>query len=105
MLVSGAAIGLPQIRAAAESASAPTKLSYPYHGRTDDYTEFRVIESGRVIQKIETFNQGMFAIVRVTTADGQEGYGQIATYETEISVMTLHRKIAQWPELDVLDRG
>ena len=36
----------------------------------------------------------MFAIVRVTTADGQEGYGQIATYETEISVPTLHRNIA-----------
>ena len=94
-LASGAAIGLPQNGSAAESATAETrKRSYPYHGRTDDYTEFRVIEPGRVIQKIETFNQGAFAIVRVITADGQEGYGQIATYETEISVMTLHRKIA-----------
>ena len=94
MLASGAAIGLPQIGSAAESAAVPAKRSYSYHGRPDDYTEFRVIEPGRVIQKIETFNQGMFAIVRVTTADGQEGYGQIATYETEISVLTLHRKIA-----------
>ena len=95
MFTSGAAIGFPQIGSAAESAAAETrKRSYPYHGRTDDYTEFRVIEPGRVIQKIETFSQGAFAIVRVTTADGQEGYGQIATYETEISVMTLHRKIA-----------
>jgi L-alanine-DL-glutamate epimerase-like enolase superfamily enzyme len=94
MLASGTAIGLPQIGSAAESAAVPAKRSYSYHGRPDDYAEFRVIEPGRVIQKIETFNQGVFAIVRVTTADGQEGYGQIATYDTEISVLTLHRKIA-----------
>jgi len=94
LLASGAAIGLPRIGSAADAVAVPARKSYPYHGRPDDYTEFRVIEPGRVIQKIETFNQGMLAIVRVTTADGQEGYGQIATYETEISVMTLHRKIA-----------
>jgi len=94
MLASGAAIGLPQISSAAESSARAVKRSYAYHGRPDNYAEFRVIEPGRVIQKIETFNQGMFAIVRVTTADGLEGYGQIATYENEISVMTLHRKIA-----------
>jgi L-alanine-DL-glutamate epimerase-like enolase superfamily enzyme len=94
VLASGAAIGLPQIGSAAESAAVPARKSYPYHGRPDGYAEFRVIDPGRVIQKIETFNQGAFALVRVTTADGQEGYGQIATYETEISVMTLHRKIA-----------
>jgi len=89
-LASGVALGPPATGAAAE----PRKRTYAYHGRPDDYTEFRVIEPGCVIQKIETFNQGMYAIVRVTTADGQEGYGQIATYETEISVLTLHRKIA-----------
>jgi L-alanine-DL-glutamate epimerase-like enolase superfamily enzyme len=94
LLASGAAMGLPQIGSAAEFAAMTAKRSYSYHGRPEDYTEFRVIEPGRVIQKIETFSQGAFAIVRVTTADGQEGYGQIATYETEISVMTLHRKIA-----------
>ena len=81
MLASGAAVGLPQIGSAAESAAVPSKRSYSYHGRPDDYTEFRVIDPGRVIKQIETFDQGAFAIVRVTTADGQEGYGQIATYE------------------------
>ena len=94
VLASGAAIGSPFTGSAAGADAMPARRSYPYHGRPDDYAEFRVIEPGRVIQKIETFNQGMFAIVRVTTADGQEGYGQIATYETEISVLTLHRKIA-----------
>ncbi len=59
MLTSGAAVGLPQIGSAAESATVPAKRSYSYHGRPDDYTEFRVIEPGRVIQKIETFNQGI----------------------------------------------
>jgi L-alanine-DL-glutamate epimerase-like enolase superfamily enzyme len=94
LVASGAAIGPPSIASAAESGTASAKRGYPYHGRPDNYSEFRVIEPGRVIRTIETFNQGMFAIVRVTTADGQEGYGQIATFETEISVMTLHRKIA-----------
>lgn len=93
-LTSGAAIGLPFIESAAGSAALPAQRRYPYHGRPDDYPEFRVIEPGRVIQKLETFNQGMIAIVRVTTADGEEGYGQIATYETEMSVLALHRKIA-----------
>lgn len=93
-IASSAAIGLPPIGSAAEPASVPSKRGYNYHGRPDGYAEFRVIEPGRVIQKIETFHQGMCAIVRVTTADGQEGYGQIATYETEISVLTLHRKVA-----------
>jgi hypothetical protein len=72
-LASGAAIALPQLGAAAESAAVPAKRNYSYHGRPDDYTEFRVIELGRVIQKIETFNHGVFAIVHITTADGQEG--------------------------------
>jgi len=94
MIASGAAIGMPHTGSAAESAAVPSIGRYSYHGRPDDYTEFRVIEPGRVIKKIETFDQGAFAIVRVTTADGQEGYGQIATYDTDISVMTLHRKIA-----------
>lgn len=69
-LASGSAVGLPQVGSAAEASDVPEQRTYSHHGRPDDYTEFRVIEPGRVIQKIETFNQGMFAIVRVTTGDG-----------------------------------
>jgi len=89
-LASGVALGLPAAGSAAESR----KRTYAYHGRPDDYPGFKVIEPGRAIEKIETFSKGPFALVRVTTNDGKEGFGQIATYETEISVLTLHRRIA-----------
>jgi hypothetical protein len=40
--------------------------AYPYLGRTDDYTEFQLIEPGRKITAIETWTQGAFAVVRLT---------------------------------------
>lgn len=46
------------------------------------------------IQKIETFTRGNLSIVRVTTDDGAEGYGQIAPFNADISATVLHRQIA-----------
>jgi L-alanine-DL-glutamate epimerase-like enolase superfamily enzyme len=47
-----------------------------------------------VIQRIETFTRGNFSLVRVTTDDGSQGWGQIAPFHADISATVLHRQIA-----------
>ena len=47
------------------------------------------------IQRIETLNQGSnVTVVRVTTDDGAEGYGQVAPFNADITATVLHRQIA-----------
>ena len=75
---------------AAASASA-----YPYLGRTDDYAEFRIIEPGLTITQVESWTQGSYGIVRVTTNDGREGYGQLSSFEPDITATVLHRQVAR----------
>jgi L-alanine-DL-glutamate epimerase-like enolase superfamily enzyme len=68
---------------------------YYHQGRTEGYQEFRIIPEGRKITKIETFSKESVAVVRVTTDDGQQGWGQISTYNSDITSMILHRNLAQ----------
>ncbi|MCW3094490.1 MAG: Mandelate racemase/muconate lactonizing enzyme C-terminal domain protein [Chthonomonadaceae bacterium] len=68
---------------------------FPYLGRTEDYTEFQVIDSGRIIEKIETWTRGAYGVVRITTGDGQEGYGQLSPFEPDITAAVLHRQVAR----------
>ena len=75
---------------AAASASA-----YPYLGRTDDYAEFRIIEPGLTITQVESWTQGSYGIVRITTNDGREGYGQLSSFEPDITATVLHRQVAR----------
>jgi len=52
-------------------------------------------KTGAKIQSIETFTRGTnLSVVRVRTDDGSEGYGQISTFDADISATVLHRKIA-----------
>jgi len=53
------------------------------------------IKRGLKIKSIETFTRGNVSIVRLRTDDGAEGYGQISTYDADISAMIMHRKIAR----------
>ncbi|MCL4521391.1 MAG: mandelate racemase/muconate lactonizing enzyme family protein [Firmicutes bacterium] len=46
------------------------------------------------IVTIETFTKNPVSIVRVTLDDGQEGIGQIAPYQANISALVLHQQIA-----------
>ncbi|QIZ38845.1 mandelate racemase/muconate lactonizing enzyme family protein [Saccharopolyspora sp. ASAGF58] len=46
------------------------------------------------ITNIETFSTENVALVRVRTADGAEGWGQVAPYNADITVHVLHRQIA-----------
>ena len=65
-----------------------------HQGRTADYQPFSVIEPGLKIKKIETWSRPSVAVVRVTADNGMEGWGQISTYDADISATVLHRKIA-----------
>jgi L-alanine-DL-glutamate epimerase-like enolase superfamily enzyme len=86
-----AVAGLPAsfVRAAARDTT------YPYLGRTEDYAEFQIIELGRTITKVESWTQGSYGIVRITTSDGREGYGQLSSFEPDITATVLHRQVAR----------
>ena len=46
------------------------------------------------IVSIETFTRGMLSVVRVTTDDGAEGFGQIAPFHADIAATVFHRQVA-----------
>ncbi len=67
---------------------------YNYHGRTSDYKDFRIIEKGLKISKIETFSKDSIGLVKISTDSGNEAWGQISTYDASITAMILHRRVA-----------
>lgn len=69
--------------------------TFPYLGRTEDYTDFQLIDTGRRIERIESWTRGAYGIVRITTQDGQEGYGQLSPFEPDLSATVLHRQVAR----------
>ena len=46
------------------------------------------------IKSIETFTTEFVGFVRVTTDQGQRGWGQVSTYNSDISALVLHRQVA-----------
>lgn len=48
------------------------------------------------IQKIETFSSEFVGFVRVTLEDGSEGWGQVSTYNSDITALVLHRQVAPY---------
>ncbi len=48
------------------------------------------------IQRIETFCNEFVGFVRVTTDEGAQGWGQVSTYNADITVQVLHRQVAPW---------
>jgi L-alanine-DL-glutamate epimerase-like enolase superfamily enzyme len=51
-------------------------------------------KTGLKVARLETFTHGHVSIVRLTADDGSEGWGQISTYDADISATVLHRKVA-----------
>jgi L-alanine-DL-glutamate epimerase-like enolase superfamily enzyme len=84
--------GLP---ASVGAAPATGAKSYPYLGRTEDYSEFRIIDPGLKITKVESWTQGQYGFVRVTTDDGRAGYGQLSSFEPDVTATVLHRQVAR----------
>ena len=48
------------------------------------------------IKCIETFCDPFVGFVRVTAEDGAQGWGQVSTYNADISALVLHRQVAPW---------
>ena len=48
------------------------------------------------ITRLETFANEFVGFVRLTTEDGACGWGQVSTYNSDITVQVLHRQIAPW---------
>lgn len=48
------------------------------------------------IIKIETFCNPFVGFVRVTAEEGNRGWGQVSTYNSDITAQVLHRQLAPW---------
>ena len=48
------------------------------------------------IKRIETFCNQFVGFVRVTADDGSQGWGQVSTYNADITSQILHRQVAPW---------
>ena len=48
------------------------------------------------LMTIETFCNEFVGFVRVTAEDGAQGWGQVSTYNADITVQVLHRQVAPW---------
>jgi len=48
------------------------------------------------IASIETFSTRYVGLVRLTTASGEQGWGQLSTYHSDISADVLHRQVAPY---------
>ena len=92
--LAGAASVLPTAAGFSCSGPAPGAGEYLYHGRVPNYKPFEIIERGLIIKKIETFTKGSISVVRITADDGSAGWGQISTYNADISALVLHRNVA-----------
>ena len=49
------------------------------------------------ITKIESFCNEYIGFVRLTNEDGAQGWGQVSTYNSDITCQILHRQVAPWP--------
>ena len=55
-------------------------------------------ESGAAvkIKRLETFCTQYVGFVRVTVDDGSQGWGQVSTYNADITFEIFHRQVAKW---------
>ncbi len=53
-------------------------------------------DTGPRIRNIETFCTPLIGFVRVTAEDGSQGWGQVSTYNSDLTCEVLHRQVAPW---------
>ncbi|MDQ6433855.1 mandelate racemase/muconate lactonizing enzyme family protein [Mesorhizobium sp. LHD-90] len=59
------------------------------------------------ITRIETFSTQSIGFVRITAEDGSQGWGQVSTYNSDITSTVLHRQVAPYvlgAEFDDIDK-
>lgn len=73
-------------------------MSIPYSasGAVPLTTPRGLDDTGPRITRIETFATPLIGFVRVTTEDGAQGWGQVSTYNSDITCQILHRQVAPW---------
>lgn len=74
---------------------------YSASGAMIDYFDAGADDQGLRITTIETFATPLIGFVRVTAENGQTGWGQVSTYNSDLSCEVLHRQVAPW----MLGRG
>ena len=53
-------------------------------------------DTGPRITRLETFATPMIGFTRVTAEDGTTGWGQVSTYNSDLTAEILHRQVAPW---------
>lgn len=53
-------------------------------------------DSATCLTALETFSNEWVGFVRATTRDGQTGWGQMSTYNADITTTVFHRQVAPW---------
>ena len=53
-------------------------------------------DTGPRITRLETFATPMIGFTRVTAEDGTSGWGQVSTYNSDLTAEILHRQVAPW---------
>ncbi|HKY95839.1 MAG TPA: mandelate racemase/muconate lactonizing enzyme family protein, partial [Kiloniellales bacterium] len=48
------------------------------------------------LRRLETFATRFIAFVRVTADDGSQGWGQLSTYQSDITALVFHRQVAPY---------
>ena len=48
------------------------------------------------IKKLETFSNEYLGFVKVTTDTNDIGWGQVSTYNADITTQIFHRQVAPW---------
>ena len=83
------------------SAAQYSAAQYSASGAMADYYDAGSEDQDVRITSIETFTTPLIGFVRVTAENGQTGWGQVSTYNSDLSCQVLHRQVAPW----MLGRG
>ncbi len=73
-------------------------MSTPYSmsGAVPVLTDRGKDDTGLRLRRIETFCTPLVGFVRVTAEDGTTGWGQVSTYNSDLTCEILHRQVAPW---------
>ena len=88
---SAATVCLPRVGGAAESPD------HAVLGRSPMYRIPEILrdKTGLKIRSVETLTKDAnVSVVRVRTDDGSEGFGQLSTFDADLTAQIMHRKVA-----------
>lgn len=72
------------------------KTPYSMSGAMPVPTDRGTRDTGPRIRRIETFCTPLIGFVRVSAEDGTTGWGQVPTYNSDLTCEILHRQVAPW---------